>query len=111
MSAVRFKAFQIGLMLATALSVSMLATEGRAYTPEQEQACSGDAMRLCSAYVPDVDRITACMVQNKSQLSPGCRVYFREPEAEPVTTRKPLSIKPVTAKPKKSGTPRKSTAS
>jgi hypothetical protein len=111
MLAVRSKAFQIGLMLATALSVSMWATEGRAYTPEQEQACSGDAMRLCGAYVPDVDRITVCMIQNRSQLSPGCRVYFRapEPEAAPMATRRPLSIKPATAKPKKSKAPKKST--
>jgi hypothetical protein len=111
MLAVRSRAFQLGLMLATALSVSMLATEGRAYTPEQEQACSGDAMRLCSADIPDVDRITVCMIRNRSQLSPGCRMFFRapEPEVAPVATRKPLSIKPVTAKPKKSKTPRKST--
>jgi hypothetical protein len=26
-------------------------------------------MQLCGAYVPDVDRITACMIQNKSQLA------------------------------------------
>ena len=69
-------------MLATALSVSMWPAASQAYTPEQEQACSGDALRLCGADVPDVDRITACMIRNKSQLSPGCRVFFRpEPEA------------------------------
>ena len=82
MLAVRLTNFQLGLWLATALAVSAWPAAGRAYTPEKQQACSDDAMRLCGAFVPDVDRITACMVQNKSQLSPGCRVYFRpEPEA------------------------------
>lgn len=114
MFALRFTKFQLGLMLATALPVSMLPTSGEAYTPEQQQACSGDAMRLCGAFVPDVDRITVCMIQNKSQLTPGCRAHFGpEPSSEvtSINAGKPLSIKPATqrkpvsAKPKK---PRKS---
>jgi hypothetical protein len=94
-----------GLMVATLFVVSMGAGAARAYTPEQQQACSGDAMRLCGAYVPDVDRITACMIQNKSQLSPDCRVYFRpgsesgEAAAAPVEPAVRKSTKP--RKPKK----------
>lgn len=94
--AVRSRKFQFGLMLATAFSVFVWPAVSRAYTPEQQQACSSDAMRLCSAFIPDVDRITGCMIQNKSQLSPECRVYFRpEPElaASPGAGR-PLSIRP-----------------
>jgi hypothetical protein len=112
MFAVRFRTFHFGSMLATALSVLLLPTMARAYTPEQQQACSGDAFRLCGADIPDVDRVTVCMIRNKSQLSPECRVYFRpsEPEEMPavtrVTTRKPLSIKPA-AKPQKSKKPKK----
>ena len=97
MPALRSSKFQLGLMLATALSVSMWPAASKAYTPEQQQACTDDAMRLCSAYIPDVDRITACMSQNKSQLSPGCRAHFRaEPSSEltSVNAGKPLSIKP-----------------
>jgi hypothetical protein len=95
MLAVRSRNFQFGLMLATALSVSMLPTAGSAYTPEQQQACSDDAFRLCSPDIPDVDRVTACMVRNKSQLSPGCRVFFRsDPEVTPVAAGRPLSIAP-----------------
>src|SRR6202166_3770901 len=116
MSAFRRK-FQFGLMLATALSVSIWPAAGRAYTPEEQQACSGDAFRLCGPEIPDVDRVTACMIRNKSQLTPGCRVYFREPEAEPALTPvaagRPLSIgpassrKPVSAKPRKPRKPAK----
>jgi hypothetical protein len=97
-------------MLATAFSCSMLPTAGRAYTPEEQQACSDDAFRLCSAEIPDVDRVTVCMIRNKSQLSPGCRVFFRpEPESAvtPVVAGSPLSIRP--AAPRKPGSvkPRK----
>ena len=113
MSAVRSRSFKLSLMLATALSVSMWPAPGQAYTPEEQQACSGDAMQLCGEFVPDVDRITACMIRKKSQLSPGCRVYFRpDPEQmvtpaaagrpmsiRPVASRKPVSAKPVSVKP------------
>lgn len=92
MFAIRSGNFRLSLMLATTLSILMLPTAGRAYTPEQEQACSGDALRLCGADVPDVDRITVCMIRNKSQLTPGCRVFFKsEPEvgAKSRSPRKP----------------------
>jgi hypothetical protein len=76
------RGFQFGLMLVTALSCSALWPEAsNAYTFEQEQACTGDAFRLCSSEIPDVDRITACMVQKRDQLSPGCRAFFRGPQA------------------------------
>jgi hypothetical protein len=118
MPAVRSRNFRLSLMLATALPVSMLPTAGRAYTPDQQQACSGDAFRLCSAEIPDVDRVTVCMIRNKSQLSPECRVFFRpepEPEVTPIATGRPLSIrppsrKPVSAKPRKPRKPTKSGA-
>ena len=37
------------------------------------QACTPDAMRLCSDYIPDVPKITACMKAKQSQLSEPCR--------------------------------------
>lgn len=51
-------------------------------TPEQQQACQPDAMRLCSEFVPDVDRITACMIKNRMRLSPPCRAVFTSPHKE-----------------------------
>jgi hypothetical protein len=85
MSAIRSSHFQHSLMLAMGLSFSLSLllwpVAGRAYTDEEQQACTGDAFRLCSAEIPDVERVTVCMVRNKSRLSPACRVYFR-PDAE-----------------------------
>jgi len=98
-------------MLALALSLSMPPTASRAYTPEEQQACSGDAFRLCSAEIPDVDRVTVCMIRKKSQLSPGCRVFFRPgPEAAvtPVVAGRPLSIRPPSSRKPVSVRPRKS---
>jgi type II secretory pathway component PulL len=59
--------------LALWLGMSPAAAQG---TPEQRAACEADAMRLCQEFVPDVQRITACMSQKRRHLSPRCRVYF-----------------------------------
>jgi hypothetical protein len=121
MVAVQSRISPAGLMAAIGLSVSLFASAAYAYTPEQQQACTGDAFRLCGDAIPDVDRVTVCMIRKKSELSPGCRVYFRSPEPvaapaviarrpvriTPVTARKPVSVKsatarkPVSVKPKK----------
>ncbi len=96
MFAVRSGNFPQKMLLATTIAMALLPTAGKAYTPEQEQACSGDAMRLCSAEIPDVDRITTCMIRNKSQLSPPCRVFFR-PGSEEVgasAAKRPVSLDP-----------------
>ena len=45
-------------------------------TPQQRAACEGDAMRLCSEHVPDVNRITSCLSRNRSNLSAACRAVF-----------------------------------
>jgi hypothetical protein len=90
--------FRLGATLAVALSCSLLPTAGHAYTQEEQQACQPDAFRLCSSEIPDVDRVTACMIARKSQLSPECRRFFRagpEPdEAVAAPAGKPMSIKP-----------------
>ena len=100
MTAFRIKNFQFGLMLATAFSVSMWSAASQAYTPEQQQACTNDAFRLCGPEIPDVDRVTACMIRNKSQLSPPCRAQFRAgPEPEEVAAGAPTNIRPVARKP------------
>jgi hypothetical protein len=80
-----------------ALAVLVQPGVGFAYTPEQQQACSPDAMRLCGEFVPNVDAITACMIQKKSQLSPQCRPFFRHgPEPGEARAGKPAkkSTKP-----------------
>ena len=103
--------FQFGLLLATALSVSTWPAAGQGYTPEQEQACTGDAFRLCSSDIPDVNRVTACMVRNQAQLSPQCRAHFRpDPEPGEIAARStdaPTVIRPATARKAVSAKPRK----
>jgi hypothetical protein len=62
-----------GLALMATLAPLPAAAQG---TPEQRAACEGDAMRLCSAHVPDVQKVTSCMSRNRRNLSAGCRAVF-----------------------------------
>jgi hypothetical protein len=41
-------------------------------TAQQRSACTPDVFRLCSSYIPDVDRITACLVSRQQELSEAC---------------------------------------
>jgi len=113
---VRSGKIQLGLGLAGALLALTFSTAGLAYTPEQQQACTGDAFQFCSAEIPDVDRVTVCMIRNKARLSPGCRAHFRagpEPVAATGPVGRPVNIapaaprKPVSAKAKKPKKPAK----
>ena len=42
-------------------------------TPDARTACTPDAFRLCSDFIPDADKVKACMLRKRSQLSDGCR--------------------------------------
>ena len=92
--AVRLRGAQFSMLLAMAFSIWLWPAAGWAYTAEEQAACTGDAFRLCGAEIPNVDRVTACMARQQSQLSPGCRVYFRsDPPDPPAASGKPVSIK------------------
>jgi hypothetical protein len=99
------------MLLASVLGISVGPAAGQSYTPEQEQACTGDAFRLCSSDIPDISRVTACMVRNKSQLSPACRAQFRpDPEPREAAVRpagRPTVIRPATPRKAVSAKPRK----
>ena len=58
-------------------SGSASAQPGR--TPEAEQACTPDVMRLCGDYIPDVGPIVRCLKRKQLQLSPECRRFMRPP--------------------------------
>ncbi len=107
----RGRRLQFGLFLAALLVASIGSAAAQSYTAEQQQACTGDAFRLCGSDIPDVDRITACMIRNKSQLSPPCRAHFRSgPEPEEVSARAaggPMAIRPATPRKAVSAKPRK----
>lgn len=47
-----------------------------AYTQEEVNACTPDAMRLCQAAIPDAHRVGDCLYHARRQLSPACAAVF-----------------------------------
>ncbi|WP_213738935.1 hypothetical protein [Bradyrhizobium sp. dw_411] len=76
------------LAIATTFVLGMLTTGSQAYTLEQQEMCTGDAMRLCASDIPNVDRITACMERQRDSLSERCRAVF-EVDAPAAVTESP----------------------
>ena len=69
------RTIKIAALFAIAAAATALSANP-SLSSEAQQMCTGDAMRLCGHEVPNVQRITACMVKNKAQLSPGCRAVM-----------------------------------
>jgi hypothetical protein len=95
--------------LAAAFAMTSL-TAALAETPEERQACTDDAFRVCQQAIPDRDRVFACLVQNASQLSALCRnalapyIVAEKPSKQPAqgktkTTSKKNSRAPVSLSP------------
>jgi hypothetical protein len=90
--------FALGVALA-ALIVAALPRTGHAYTPEEQAACQPDAFRLCGSEIPNVERVKACMVVRRAELSPECKRFFR-PDPQPVTVTTEPAGRPVNIRPK-----------
>jgi len=66
-------------LLALLAGASLICLDGANAEVSQDvqQACTPDAMRLCSQFIPDVAKITACMKAKHSQLSATCITAMR----------------------------------
>jgi hypothetical protein len=68
---------KVGLALVFAASLSAVSsTSSFAFSAEAQAMCSGDAFRLCSSEIPNIPKITACMIRQRASLSSGCRVVL-----------------------------------
>jgi hypothetical protein len=59
------------LIVISAAGIRDAAAQG---SPEARQACTPDAMRLCSEFTSDVSQTTKCMMAKRGQLSAACRI-------------------------------------
>jgi len=63
-----------------------------AYTQQDADACTPDAMKLCSQAIPDENRVAQCLVQNKRQLSPACTLVLNRPRAASAAHERPATF-------------------
>jgi len=43
---------------------------------QNQQACMNDALALCAEFVPDRDRVAACLLSNRRRVSAACRMVL-----------------------------------
>ncbi len=70
---------------------------------QDREACTPDVFRLCGAYIPDSDRIVACLRGNPGALSPACRAVMNPQQTtslrRPMQRAAPMDRRPVQARP------------
>src|SRR6516165_1670225 len=71
----------ISVVFATAMVCSSVAAE----TANGQQACIGDAFRVCSAAIPNRHEVYLCLLANRHQLSTGCRAAFGDEPSHTLT--------------------------
>ena len=65
---------KVSLVLAFTTSFAAVSsTASFAFSSEAQQQCTGDAFRLCSSEIPNISKITTCMIKHRADLSVGCR--------------------------------------
>jgi hypothetical protein len=52
-------------------------------TAAQRVACTPDALRLCSAFIPNADEVTTCLKANSTELSNSCKAAFEAAMDQP----------------------------
>ncbi len=62
------------IIASSALAPAAFANRG--YTQQQQQACQGDAIRLCGPVIPDHARIHSCLRHHRTHLSHACRAII-----------------------------------
>ena len=65
----------IALLLSFGCPTAM-AQSGRSGTPQEQQACSRDASRLCRKVLGDDNSVQQCLQQNRGKLGSACRKVF-----------------------------------
>jgi len=66
------------LALAAAALICGISTKSYAHsgTQQEQEACTPDVFRFCSAQIPDEGRIVACLNRHLVKLSPACRAVM-----------------------------------
>ena len=63
------------IALLTGASSSL--AQGHMGTPQEQQACTRDAQRLCRKQLGDDNAVQQCLQQNRTKLSKSCQKVFQ----------------------------------
>ncbi|OAF06637.1 hypothetical protein AYJ54_19110 [Bradyrhizobium centrolobii] len=66
----------IAMTALSGLSSAPARAQGHAGTPQEQNACSRDASRLCRKDLGNDNAVQACLQANRARLSKSCRKVF-----------------------------------
>jgi len=69
--------FACWLALPVGLLIGGINAAGAQGGEDARQACTPDAMRLCSEFIPDAGKVKTCMMRKRRELSPACLTAMR----------------------------------
>ena len=72
----RFPHVRYAAWLAIGAALMTLPASAESVYAEKRRLCTGDAFRLCSSEIPNVELVTACMRRQRDRLSDGCKSVF-----------------------------------
>lgn len=75
--------------LALGAALVTLPASAESVDAEKRRLCTGDAFRLCSSEIPNVELVTACMRKQKDSLSDGCKSVFDKDEVSSAAQLRP----------------------
>ncbi len=63
------------MKLYTTLAIAIFATglSSAAALADDQGACMQDAFSICGQFIPNRERVAACLISNRSHVSPACR--------------------------------------
>jgi hypothetical protein len=59
------------------LCLSFAPLGAKADEQSDQQACMGDAMNICGQFIPDREKVGACLYSNRAKLTPACRTAMQ----------------------------------
>ncbi len=72
-----WKLVLIAVVLVAILIFGISQSPGAAPTASERTACTGDAVRLCMAYINSRPNMIACLQAHRAELSAECRAVIR----------------------------------
>ena len=69
------RSIRVGAAITLALVCHLFApVVAAAGEQEDQQACTNDALTICSQFIPDRERVASCLISNRSRVSQACRI-------------------------------------
>jgi hypothetical protein len=80
-------------LIAIAFMLTVVAPlSATAYTQEDIEACTPDAVRLCQQAFPNESRVILCLVKNRRQLNAACTMAFNRARSVIAASERPAIV-------------------